>query len=139
MAVFLDTNFIVSLFVENDAWHEDAEKLYYKYEKEEMYISNLVIAEAITLMKSHLEAKEIREIYYNLPYYFKIIDDSKYYDEAMEYFVKYDGKIAFFDATYMTIMKNKEIYEIISFDKDFDNKEQIIRIFCHWIKIKEEQ
>ena len=68
MAVFLDTNFIVGLFVENDTWHEDAEKLYYKYEKEEMYISNLVIAEAITLMKLHLEAKEIREIYYNLPY-----------------------------------------------------------------------
>ena len=80
MAIFLDTNFIVGLFVENDTWHENAEELYYKYEKEEMYISKLVIAEAITLMKLHLEAKEIREIYYNLPYYFKIVDDSVYYD-----------------------------------------------------------
>jgi predicted nucleic acid-binding protein len=128
MAVFLDTNFIVGLFVENDTWHEDAEKLYYKYEKEEMYISNLVIAEAITLMKLHLEAKEIREIYYNLPYYFNIIDDSAYYNEAMETFVKYDSKIAFFDAMYITIMKNLDISEIISFDTDFDNKE-IVRIF----------
>ena len=128
MAVFLDTNFIVGLFVENDTWHEDAEKIYYKYEKEEMYISNIVIAEAITLMKLHLEAKEIREIYYNLPYYFNIIDDSAYYDEAMETFVKYDSKIAFFDAMYITIMKNLDIYEIISFDTDFDNKE-IVRIF----------
>jgi predicted nucleic acid-binding protein len=128
MAVFLDTNFIVGLFVENDTWHEDAEKLYYKYEKEEMYISNLVIADAITLMKLHLEAKEIREIYYNLPYYFNIIDDSAYYNEAMETFVKYDSKIAFFDAMYITIMKNLDISEIISFDTDFDNKE-IVRIF----------
>lgn len=129
MAVFLDTNFIVGLFVENDTWHENAEKLYYKYEKEEMYISNLVIAEAITLMKLHLDTKEIREIYYNLPYYFKILDDSKYYDEAMETFVKYDGTISFFDAMYITIMKNNQIYEIISFDKDFDNKKEIVRIF----------
>lgn len=129
MAVFLDTNFIVGLFVDNDTWHENAEKLYYKYEKEEMYLSKLVIAEAITLMKLHLEAKEIREIYYNLPYYFKIVDDSNYYDEAMELFVKYDGTISFFDAMYMTIMKNNKIYEIISFDNDFDNKEEIVRIF----------
>ena len=128
MAIFLDTNFIVGLFVENDTWHENSEKLYYKYEKEEMYISKLVIAEAITLMKQHLTAKEIREIYYNLPYYFNIIDDTPYYDEAMELFVKYDGTIAFFDAMYIAIMKNKEIYEIISFDDDFDNKE-IVRIF----------
>jgi predicted nucleic acid-binding protein len=93
-----------------------------------MYISNLVIEEAITLMKLHLEAKEIREIYYNLPYYFNIIDDSAYYNEAMETFVKYDSKIAFFDAMYITIMKNLDISEIISFDTDFDNKE-IVRIF----------
>lgn len=128
MAIFLGTTFIVGLFVENDTWHENAEKLYYKYEKEEMYISKLVIAEAITLLKLHLGAKEIREIYYNLPYYFNIVDDSAYYDEAMETFVKYDSKIAFFDAMYITIMKNLEIYEIISFDKDFDNKD-IVRIF----------
>ncbi|MBR0472198.1 MAG: PIN domain-containing protein [Methanosphaera sp.] len=120
---------MVGLFVENDTWHENAEKLYYKYEKEEMYISNLVIAEAITLMKLHLDTKEIREIYYNLPYYFKILDDSKYYDEAMETFVKYNGTISFFDAMYITIMKNNQIYEIISFDKDFDNKKEIVRIF----------
>lgn len=31
----------------------------------------------------------------------------------------------------MIIMKNNRIFEIISFDKDFDNKDQIIRIFCH--------
>lgn len=128
MAVFLDTSFIVGLFVGNDTWHENAEKLYYKYEKEDMYISKLVIAEAITLMKLHLDAKEIREIYYNLPYYFTIVDDSTYYDEAMETFVKYDGKIAFFDAMFITIMKNNQIYEIISFDSDFDNKE-VVRIF----------
>jgi len=79
-------------------------------------------------MKLHLEAKEIREIYYNLPYYFKIVYDSEYYDEAMEIFVKYDGTIAFFDAMYMAIMENEEIYEIISFDDDFDNKE-VMRIF----------
>ena len=128
MAIFLDTNFIVGLFIDNDVWHDDAKKLYNKYENEDMYISKSVIAEAVTLMKLHLEAKEIREIYYNLPYYFNIIDDSAYYDEAVETFVKYDGKIAFFDAMYITIMKNLEIYEIISFDKDFDNKE-IVRIF----------
>ena len=29
------------------------------------------------------------------------------------------------------INENNGIFEIISFDKDFDNKDQIIRIFCH--------
>lgn len=128
MAVFLDTNFIVGLFVENDVWHENAKELFYKYQNEKKVISKLVIAEAITLMRLNLDTKEIREIYYNLPNYFEIIDDSQYYDEAMKIFVKYDGTIAFFDAMYIAIMKNQGIYEIISFDSDFDNKD-IIRIF----------
>lgn len=45
----------------------------------------------------------------------------------LSHFVKYDRKIAFFDAISLAIMKKENIYEIISFDKYFDNKD-IVRI-----------
>ena len=125
---FLDTVFIVALFVLNDQWHPQAVEIYEQIKNEKMIISKLVIAETITVLKNKLDAKDIHEIYMNIPNFFDVVDDSLNYNEAMEEFVKYDSTISFFDAMYVAVMKKENIINIVSFDEDFDKVDGIIRI-----------
>ncbi len=125
---FLDTTFIVALFVSNDQWHQKAVEIFEKIKLDEFIISKLVIAETITVLKNKLNTKEIREIYRTLPKIVNVIDDYEFFDDAMEIFVKYDSKISFFDSMYIYLMKKENITEIISFDSDFDRVNGINRI-----------
>lgn len=125
---FLDTTFVVALFVSNDDRHLQAVKVYEDIKNQKLVISNLVIAETITVLKNKLETKEILEIYRGMPNFFQVIEDTNYYNEAIMEFVKYDSTLSFFDAMYVAIMKKLGINEIISFDNDFDKVDDIIRI-----------
>lgn len=125
---FLDTTFIVALFVSNDQWHQQAVEIYNEIKNKKLVISKLVIAETVTVLKNKLNTKDIREIYRNIPNIFNVIDDSYFFDDAMEIFVKYDSNISFFDAMYIFVMNKENISEIISFDYDFDRIDGIIRI-----------
>ena len=125
---FLDTTFLVALFVSNDDWHSQAVQVYGKIKNDKLMISKLVIAETMTVLKNKLKTKEIREIYRNFPNFFHILEDSTHYDEAMMEFVKYDSSISFFDAMYVALMKKEGIDEIVSFDSDFDKVDSIVRI-----------
>lgn len=125
---FLDTTFVVGLFVSNDQWHPDAIEVYKKIKNGRLVISKLVLAETVTVLKNKIRTKDILEIYNNIPHLFEIIDDSELYGGAMDEFVKYDSQISFFDAMYVHIMKEKNILEIASFDSDFDRVNGIIRL-----------
>ncbi len=125
---FLDTVFIVALFVINDQWHPQAVEIYEQIKNEKLIISKLVIAETVTVLKNKLNTKDIHEIYSNISNFFDVVDDSLNYDEAMEEFVKYDSTISFFDAMYVAIMKKEKIINIVSFDDDFDKVDGIVRI-----------
>ena len=125
---FLDTTFLVGLFVSNDQWHPQAIEIYRKIRNDKLVISRLVIAETVTVLKNKLRTKDIREIYNNLPRLFEIIEDAQLFDGAMNEFVKYDANISFFDSMYVFVMAEKNISEIVSFDSDFDRVEGIIRL-----------
>ena len=126
--IFLDTTFVVGLFVSNDDWHESAVKVYNEIRNEKLVISNLVIAETVTILKNKLETKDILEIYRNIPNFFHVVDDNAFYYAAMNEFVKYDSSISFFDAMYVAIMKKEDIFKIASFDSDFDKVDNLIRL-----------
>lgn len=128
MRYFLDTTFIVALFVSNDQWHSQSLKVYDNIKNQELVISNLVIAETITVLKNKLKTKDISEIYHNLSNIFDIIDDNLIFDEAMDIFTKYDSTISFFDAMYVAVSKKEGINEIVSFDSDFDKIDGIVRV-----------
>ena len=128
MRYFLDTTFIVALFVSNDQWHSQSLKVYDNIKNQELVISNLVIAETITVLKNKLKTKDISEIYHNLSNIFDIIDDNLIFDEAMDIFTKYDSTISFFDAMYVAVSKKEGINEIVSFDADFDKIDGIVRV-----------
>lgn len=125
---FLDTTFIVGLFVSNDQWHTQSLKVYERIKNKKLVISKLVIAEVITILKNKLETKDIYEIYMNLSKIFIVLEDNLHYDEAMDIFIKYDSTISFFDAMYVAISKKEGINEIVSFDSDFDKIDGIVRI-----------
>ena len=125
---FLDTTFMVGLFVSNDRWHPQAVEIYKKIKNHRLIISKLVIAETVTVLKNKIPTKDIREIYNNIPHLFEVIDDSQSYDGAMNEFVKYDSGISFFDSMYVHIMDENNIKEIVSFDSDFDKVNGIIRL-----------
>ncbi len=126
--IFLDSSFLISFFAEKDQYHEKAMKIAGKIENREKVISKLVIAETITIIRLKLKAKQVLEIYSNLPENFRVIEDQKYYNNAMKEFLKYNGNISFFDSMYLYLMKKENIDEIVSFDEDFDNKNGIIRV-----------
>ena len=126
--IFLDTTFVVGLFVSNDDWHDSAVKVYNEIRNEKLVISNLVIAETVTILKNKLQTKDILEIYRNIPNFFHVVDDNDLYDAAMNEFVKYDSSISFFDAMYVAIMKKEDIFKIASFDSDFDKVDNLIRL-----------
>lgn len=128
MKYFLDTTFIVALFVSNNQWHSQSLKVYNRIKNHELVISNLVIAETVTVLKNKLKTKDISEIYNNLGNIFRVIDDNLIFDEAMDIFTKYDSTISFFDAMYVAVSKKEGINEIVSFDSDFDKIDGIVRI-----------
>lgn len=125
---FLDTTFIVALFVSNDQWHNQSLYVYEKIKNEKLVISKLVIAEVITILKNKLKTKEISEIYMNLSKIFIVVEDNLTYDEAMDIFIKYDSTISFFDAMYVAISEKEGINKIVSFDRDFDKIDGMVRI-----------
>ena len=125
---FLDTTFIVALFVSNDQWHNQSLDVYEKIKNEKLVISKLVIAEVITILKNKLKTKEISEIYMNLSKIFIVVEDNLTYDEAMDIFIKYDSTISFFDAMYVAISEKEGINKIVSFDRDFDKIDGMVRI-----------
>ncbi|MBE6508532.1 MAG: type II toxin-antitoxin system VapC family toxin [Methanobrevibacter sp.] len=126
--IFLDTTFVVALFVSNDDWHESAVRVYDEIRNEKLVISNLVIAETVTILKNKLKTKDIMEIYRNIPNFFHVVDDNSLYGEAMNEFVKYDSTISFFDAMYVAVMKKEDIIKIASFDSDFDKVDNLVRL-----------
>ena len=126
--IFLDTTFVVALFVSNDDWHESAVRVYDEIRNEKLVISNLVIAETVTILKNKLKTKDIMEIYRNIPNFFHVVDDNSLYGEAMNEFVKYDSTISFFDAMYVAVMKKEDIIKIASFDSDFDMVDNLVRL-----------
>ena len=125
--IFLDANYLISFFVKKEKDHERAVEIAKIIAHKEKIISKLVIAETITVLKKKLPTKDIIKIYNTLEN-FTTAEDSHLFDKAFKQFVKYDREISFFDAVYIVIMNEFNIYEIVSFDEDFDNKEKIIRI-----------
>ncbi|MBF4467898.1 MAG: type II toxin-antitoxin system VapC family toxin [Methanobrevibacter arboriphilus] len=125
--IFLDTDFLVSFFIEKEYNHQRAVEIAETIQNEEKLISKLVIAETITLMKQKIPTKDIIRIYEILQD-FTTIDDTYLFDKGFKQFIKYDSNISFFDSVYIAIMQEFDIYKIATFDKDFDNKDKIIRI-----------
>ncbi|KZX14464.1 type II toxin-antitoxin system VapC family toxin [Methanobrevibacter filiformis] len=129
--IFLDASFIINFFVDKVSFHERAVELMESIKNEEKIISNLVITEVVTVLNIKLKVnKELtKTVYEYMNKKFEIVEDSYIYDESFKKVMKYKDRLSFFDCAYIALMEDLEIKEIVSFDKDFNNKEGIIRIY----------
>lgn len=63
--IFLDTNFLVSFFIEEEEYHDRAIKIAKNIVNEEQIISRLIIAETTNILhnKLKIDKERIKEIY----------------------------------------------------------------------------
>ncbi|KZX14665.1 tRNA(fMet)-specific endonuclease VapC [Methanobrevibacter cuticularis] len=126
--ILVDTNFLVGLYVTNDQWHEAAVKISDEVYNQEKIITDLIISEIITLIASKVGAKESKNLYYHILDNYQIYEvDRELYTKSINTLLKYDGTLSLADSLSVEIMKEIGIQEIVSFDKDFDKVDGIIR------------
>lgn len=128
--IFLDTSFIVALANSSDGRHQKAVDLAQKIEHEEKVISNVIIIEVMNTLRNFKEGKLNEYVYRIIKDNFTIHEENlALYDDALMTQLKYKWKLGFADCIIIEIMKKSNINQIASFDKHFDGKEGIERIY----------
>lgn len=131
--IFLDASFLVSFFSEDEIYHRAIELLkeFENNQNKKMIISYGVINEVINVLNNKLKVD--REVI-NYAYEFMnneliIINDIPYFNNTMDIINRfYPKRMPFFDCLYIAIMKDLGINEIATFDKHFNNIDQIMCI-----------
>jgi predicted nucleic acid-binding protein len=98
--IFLDSNFLMSLFIKTEKHHDIAIHIYEKIKHQHLIISNSIILEVMTVsnIKIKVSKEVLKDIYVNLNSdLFTILEDIKLYDDTIERQINYlPRKIAFF-------------------------------------------
>jgi len=124
---FVDSSFLIALTNSKDQWHTRALELK-EHLSNKPVITDLVLSETITVVGSLGGGKAAREVFeFVLDNCSVEFLDKKSIKEVFKIYLKYDGKLSFADAFSVFTMKKKKINEILSFDRDFDRVDGIIR------------
>jgi len=124
--IFLETSFLIALFLEKDEYHGRALEIIENIEDSQVIISEMVIYETLTVLrKKKQDNKQVVNVYNKLKE-MNVYEDVIYYEQALKQTLIND--IGFFDNLSYMVMLNNDIKQIASFDSDFDNKKGIIRI-----------
>lgn len=125
--IFLDANFLISLFIQTEEEHNQATKIYEKIKDQPLIISNSIILEVMTVSNSKIKIspEKLRKLYNTLNSgKFGIIEDIHLYDDAIKRMLNYHPeRLPLFDCLYIEIMKQLGIKKMVTFDKHFNNKE----------------
>jgi len=132
--IFLDTDFLINLYMKTNENHERAKEIYDLIENKEKTISKLVIMEVITVLNVKLKQNHsfLTKVYNELNKNYKVLIDNDFYEKGFKILEKElnenNKRIPLFDCVYIALMKELGIKKIVSFDKHFDNQEGITRI-----------
>lgn len=100
--IFIDSGFLIGLFIDKDQWHIRATEMIDKIDrlsKKDKIISNFIIEEIITMIGSIVGAKEAVETYWYIHDNYTIINETKnLYDRSISTFLKYDGTLSLTDS-----------------------------------------
>lgn len=127
MKYFLDTSFILALVLNSDSNYKKAVNLAYVL-NEKCYINNNVLNEVLTLIGRKLDINSAKELYYNIIDSFELLNEydiSNYNSENFNIFEKYvwenskKTKLSFTDSSIILTMKEYNIPNLVSFDKEF--------------------
>lgn len=134
--VFLDTSFILGFVNSNDELHENAIKLEETENilSQDCYINNNVLNEVLTLTGRKININAAEEIYYGLIDSFEILNEydiANYTSKTFDIFKRVVGsdskktKLSFTDSSMILTMKKSNITDLVSFDQQFKNFNEI--------------
>lgn len=127
--IFVDSSFFIALVDRKDQWHPAAKALLPLLADETILISELIIAESVSIIGRRSGGKAGEQLYqYFMDNCDLIVADQKILKGGMSVFLRHDGILSVSDAVSVFIMKRKNIERILSFDSDFDKIEGIVRI-----------
>ena len=126
--IFIDTGFIVALFIPKEKHHERAKKILPTIDKKEKIICQSTINETIALVNKKTGVEASKRVYKVMLDYFTIMTENmELYNDSMNILIKYH-KLSLTDSIIINLMKRNSIYEVVSFDEDFDRVDGIVRI-----------
>lgn len=130
MKIFLDTSFIVALVNDNDELHEKALQLKNRgiLDQNDCYVSNLVISEVVTVVGNRL-GSSISVLTYSLLlelcFLLNEYTNRNFNNDVMFIYEKYENKFSFVDCSIIELMEENNINNLISYDKEFRNVDNI--------------
>jgi len=117
--IFLETTFLVGLFLKKDEYHQKALKIMETIKPKEKIISEMIIYKTLTVLrKNKQDNKQVARAYKSLTK-LNVLDDKEYYNTALNYTL-HENNIGFFDNLSYILMKNNDINTIATFDEDFN-------------------
>lgn len=128
MKIFLDSSFLIALINDNDSLHKKALEYLELIENNECYISNLIINEVITVIGNKLNLEVATTSFNLLTSVFNIINEydlKEFNYNNMRIYETYNTKLSFTDSSIILLMKEFNISDLISFDKEFKKVEDI--------------
>lgn len=134
--VFLDTSFILAYVNSNDELHENALRLEETENilSQNCYINNNVLNEVLTLTGRKMNIDAAEEIYYSLIDSFEILNEYtifNYTAKTFDIFKRISGanskkaKLSFTDSSIIITMRESNIADLVSFDQQFKNFNEI--------------
>ena len=134
--VFLDTSFILAYVNSNDELHKNALRLE-KVENvlsQDCYINNNILNEVLTLTGRKININAAEEIYYGMIDSFEILNEYNIFNytaKTFDIFKRIVGnnsektKLSFTDSSIILTMQESKITDLISFDQQFKNFNEI--------------
>lgn len=127
---FLDSSFIIALADKDDQFHEKSVGILAGVTGARA-TSELSLAESVTGVGARLGVKAGREVFENLMYDATIkmfFSNKKLFERALQIFQRFDGRLSFADSVSLRLMYDQKIRQIVSFDRDFDRIDNIVRL-----------
>ena len=132
MKIFVDSSFLIALVNENDSLHDKSLEYVDLIEKNDCYISNLVINEVITVIgnKIYLEtALSAFDLINDICHIINEYEIKDFNSNTMLIYEKHGTKLSFTDCSIIVDMNYHKIENLLSFDKEFKKAEGINLIF----------
>lgn len=127
--ILVDSSVFIALGDRKDQWHEAATALLPRMKEETIIVSDLIIAEVLTVIGKRCGGKPVEQFYH---YFLDSCDilplDEAARDGAVRVSIRFDGRLSLSDSLSIWMMEKNGISCIISFDSDFDRVGTITRI-----------
>ncbi len=128
MKIFVDSSFLIALVNGNDSLHEKSLEYVDLIEKNDCYISNLVINEVITVIGNKIDLETAISAFDLINDIFHLINEYEIKDfnsNTMLIYEKHNTKLSFTDCSIIVDMHYHKIKNLLSFDKEFKKAEGI--------------